>query len=393
MSTELERRLRWDTDTYGVNHPETLLTRADLAFERFREGDFAAAAALHTSVLAERERQLGPMAPATAESRHHLAGALARLGRTAEAESLLRHNVAVADDVLMARIALADLLFQVDRLPAALTEFTEVLGVARSRPVALAAAQGRAGVLFALGRFTEALAQYEALTFADEDPNGCLVLASVAHLRAAMGDAEGAVVELRGLLDESRRTWGETAPVTLCTMTVLGDALLMADQPAAAVRVFGAAVAGQSSAFGPGDSTVLCTRHMLGVALVRVGRVDEAERELLAAADREDRPPSHSCSLATRQGLARVATARGEFAAAAETQASVVAGMTALYGPEHPNTLEARFDAAELLRWRAYPAEAVAEHEDILAARTRVLGADHPDTRRSAAAVRPGPMP
>jgi hypothetical protein len=170
-------------------------------------------------------------------------------------------------------------------------------------------------------------------------------------------------------------------------MQVLGDALLMADQPSAAVTVFAGLVAARVATFGATDSMALCTRHMLGVALEKVGRLDEAEQELLAAADRPDRPPSHSCSLATRQGLARVAAARGEFASAAETQADVVTGMTALYGADHPNTLEARFDAAELLRFRAFPAEAQAAHREILAARTCVLGPDHPDTRRSAAAA------
>lgn len=314
---------------------------------------------------------------------------LVRIGRADEAEELLRHEVAVSDDPLWARTALADLLFQLDRLPEALAEFTAV-ATGAPWPVARAARQGRAGVLFAMGRFGEALALYRTLSFPPDDPNGFLVRASVAHVRAATGAAEEAVVELRGLLADCRTRWGPDASVTLCTMQVLGDALLMAGQPAAAVSVFAETVELGTAALAPTDSLVLCTRHMLGVALEKVGRVDEAERELLAAADRPDRPPSHSCSLATSQGLARVAKARGQFAAATETQERVVAGMTRLYGPDHPNTLESRYDAAELLRRRAFPAEALAAHREILAARTRVLGPDHPDTRRSRAAVGSG---
>ncbi|TDV54144.1 tetratricopeptide repeat protein [Actinophytocola oryzae] len=373
MSTKAERRLR---------------TQTEEAFERFRDGEFAAAAALHAAVLAERETCLGHGAPDTVSSRLDLAATLARMGHAAEAEGLLRRNVEVAADPLEARIALADLLFQLDRLPEALAEFTAVATRA-PWPTALAARQGRAGVLFAMGRFAAALVLYRTLSFPEEDPNRCLVLASIAHLRAATGDADGAVVELRGLLADNARKWGEDAPVTLCTMQVLGDALLMADQPAAAVRIFADTIAARTKTFGSSDSMALCTRHMLGVALERVGRLDEAERELLAAMRRDDRPPSHSCSLATRQGLARVAAGRGEFASAEETQTEVVSGMTRLYGADHPNTLEARFDAAELLRFRAFPAEATAAHREILEARTRVLGPDHPDTRRSAAAIRP----
>ena len=384
MSTDLERRVRSAARRLGMGHPETLRGQSELAFERVKAGDFASAAALHTSVLAEWERQ--NQAQEAAESRQYLAFTLARLGRATEAEELLRHNVEVAPDPFAARTVLADLLFGLDRLADALAEFTAVAAEA-PWPVALVARQGRAGVLFAQGRFAEALALYRALDFAEDDPNRSLVRASVAHLRAAMGDAEQAVIELRELLASAVRTWGRAAPVTLCTMQVLGDALLMADQPSAAVTTFAEMIEVRAGEYGPVDSMVLCTRHMLGVALTKVGRLDEAEREFTAAATREDRPPSHSCSLATQQGLARIAAARGEFATAAETQALVVTGMTRLYGPDHPNTLESRYEAAELLRWRAFPAEAQAAHREILAARTRVLGPDHPDTRRSATAA------
>lgn len=376
---------------YGLNHPETLQSRVSLAVVRFTQGRFADAAALHTSVLLAREQSLGEGADATVESRRLLAGTLARVGRAAEAEDLLRINVALAPDThrrLEARTVLADLLFQLDRLPEALTEFTAVADAARHGPIALVARQGRAGVLFALGRFAEALTVYRSLEFASGDQNNDLVHASIDHVRAAMGDAETAVVELRSLLADVRERWGPHAPVVRATLLVLGDVLLMADQPAAAVEAFENAIDALRRTCGPRDSMTLCARHMLGVALVRVGRLDEAEREFLAADDRDDRPPSHSCALAIRQGLARIAAARGEFTAAATAQAEVVAGLTALYGPDHPNTLEARFDAANLLRHRAYPAEAAAEHREILAARTRVLGEDHPDTRKSRAALR-----
>lgn len=376
---------------YGLNHPETLQSRVSLALVRFTQGRFADAAVLHTSVLLERERSLGKDAPATVESRRYLAGTLARMGRAEEAEDLLRVNISLAPDThrqLEARTVLADLLFQMDRLREALAEFTAVADAARHGPIALVARQGRAGVLFALGRFDEALAEYRSLEFASGDQNNDLVRASVEHLRAAMGDAESAVVELRSLLADARERWGPHAPLVCATLLVLGDVLLMADQPAAAVEVFDDAIDTLRRTCGPQDSMTLCARHMVGVALVRVGQLDEAEQEFLAAADRDDRPPSHSCALAVRQGLARIAAARGEFAAAATAQAEVVAGLTSLYGPDHPNTLEARFDAANLLRHRAYPAEAAAEHREILAARTRVLGEDHPDTRKSRAALR-----
>lgn len=365
---------------HGLNHPSTLASRLSLAQIRFTQGHFADAAALHTSVLTERERSLGVAAPATAECRRLLAGTLARMGRADEAEDLLRANIAVATGPhhpLAARGVLADLLFQLDRLPEALAEFT-----------AIGDRQGEAGVLFALARYDEAAEAYRSLRQSLDDPNSWLVRVSLEHIRAARGDADGAVVEIRALLDECRTRWGADAPVTRCALVVLGDVLLMTGQPTAAVEVFTSALEMLVRVCGPADSMTLCVRHMVGAALLRVGRVDDAEAEFVAAAARDDRPPGHSCTLATRQGMARVASARGEFAVAAGEQVAVVAGLTALYGAEHPNTLEARFDVADLLWQRAFPAEAAAEHREILAARIRLLGEDHPDTRRSRAALR-----
>lgn len=162
--------------------------------------------------------------------------------------------------------------------------------------------------------------------------------------------------EIRSLLDDSVRRWGADSPVVSTIPVMLGDALLMADQPAA--------------------------------AMIQVGRIDEAEREFLIAADRVDWPPIHSCTFATRRGLARVAAVRGQFEYAASEYTAVATSLTELYGVDHPSTIEARFDVADILLRSSTGTEAVAMHRDVLAARTRVLGAHHPDTRTSAAAPR-----
>ncbi len=383
---------------FGVDHPDTLASRGNLGLVRYTQGQFVEAAALHTSVLAAHERTLGPGAPPTVEIRLYLARTLSRMGRAEEAEALVRRNVALASGphkILEARALLADLLFQQDRLTEALAGFAAVateaeVDLAPDDPVAILALQGNAAVLFGLGRFAEAETAYRrALAGCPaDDPSRTLVLASLQHLRAARGDAEPAVVELRALLDECRRRWGPDAPVARCVPVMLGDVLLMADQPAAAVEVFDDVVTELTRTAGPHDGATLCARHMLGAALIRVGQTDEAEVEFRVAAAREDRPPAHSCALATRQGLARVAAARGDLVHAATEHAAVAAGLTSLYGDEHPNTLDARFDVADLLGRTGAKAGAAAAHRAVLAARTRVLGADHPDTRKSRAALR-----
>lgn len=377
--------------THGLDHPDTLRSRANLARIEFVHGEFEAAAALHATVLAAHEQADGAGAPVTVAARAELAWTLARLGRHEEAEAHLRTNVALTGG-LHDRVVLAELLLQQDRLSEALAEFDGMLAEARpGDPALVAARQGRAAVLFALGRLAEAEAGFLAAVegYRSPEEQGCrLARVSVQHVRAARGEAESAVVEIRALLDEARAEWGPAAPVVRLTMTALGDVLLMADQPAAAVEVFATLVELSARTCGSRDSTTLCARHMLGAALLRVGRADEADHEFGMAAAREDRPGWHSCALACRQGRARVAAARGHLARAAREFAGVAAGLTHLYGEDHPNTLEARFDVAELLRRRGDEEAARAAHEDVLAARTRVLGPEHPDTRRSVAALR-----
>jgi tetratricopeptide (TPR) repeat protein len=378
---------------YGVDHPETLTIRGNLGLIRCIQGQFADAAALQSSVLIAHKKAHGTDSPITAASRQLLARTLSRTGRAAEAEDLLRANVALAKGrhrTLAARNELADLLFQQDRLIEAQAEFASVAVETRADPAVSTAIQGNAAVLFGLGRYADAETEYRRAldAFGADDPNRRLAEVSRQHLHAARGDAESAVFEIRALLDDSIRRWGADAPIARTIPVMLGDVLLMADQPAAAVAVFTDVVAEQVRACGALDGATLCSRHMLGAALIQVGRIDDAEREFLIAADRVDRPPLHSCTFATRRGLARVAAVRGQFEFAAGEHAAVVTGLTELYGAGHPSTLEARFDVADTLLRSGDVAEAEIMHRDVLAARTRVLGAHHPDTRRSAAALR-----
>ncbi|MGX1887283.1 tetratricopeptide repeat protein [Streptomyces sp. NPDC055287] len=57
----------------GPHHPDTLTTRADLAFWRGQVGDVAGAATAIAELLADFQRVLGPDHPATLSTRHNLA--------------------------------------------------------------------------------------------------------------------------------------------------------------------------------------------------------------------------------------------------------------------------------------------------------------------------------
>ena len=64
----------------GLDHPDTLASRNNLANAHRAAGRFAEAIVLHERTLANRERVLGPDHPSTLASRNNLAAARASQG-------------------------------------------------------------------------------------------------------------------------------------------------------------------------------------------------------------------------------------------------------------------------------------------------------------------------
>ena len=68
----------------GPDHPDTLLSRNNLALAYRAAGRLDEAISLHEQALAARERVLGPDHPDTLRSRNNLATAYRAAGRTDE---------------------------------------------------------------------------------------------------------------------------------------------------------------------------------------------------------------------------------------------------------------------------------------------------------------------
>lgn len=392
---------------YGIEHQDTLLSRSNLGLIRFTQGRFADAAALHYSVLTARMKVLGKSSPYTLQSRLFLAQSLSRLGRTAEAERHLRTNVEVLTDLhgaerpepLEARIVLAETLSQHDKLTESHTELAAVVTAARTHlgaghPVTVTARRARASALLALGRFDDAEFEYRAVLADSDSPHNAVQLVrsittiSLTYLRAVRGERESAAAELRTLTEDCAAQWGLNTAPTRYAHTILAEVLLLSGQAGEAVTLFSELIDHLVRTNGPHDAAILCSRHQLGSALLQVGRIDDAEQEFRASLDRADRPPEHSCSLTCRQGLAKIAASRGHLDKAATEFADVLAGLTNLYGDDHPTTLDARFELADLQARQGNTADAITAHRAILEARTKLLGADHPDTHKSQTALR-----
>jgi DNA-binding MarR family transcriptional regulator len=80
-----ESRLPKQTATLGPDHPDTLLTRHQVAYYTGVAGDARRALALYRQVAADHERVLGPDHPHTLASRHGVAYYLGQTGETEEA--------------------------------------------------------------------------------------------------------------------------------------------------------------------------------------------------------------------------------------------------------------------------------------------------------------------
>lgn len=86
----MERLLPMQLSQLGPNDPETLRTRAEIAYCIGVTGDLAGALALHQAVAADCERVLGPDHPHSLRSRHQVAFYELRTGNPARALALER---------------------------------------------------------------------------------------------------------------------------------------------------------------------------------------------------------------------------------------------------------------------------------------------------------------
>ncbi|MFJ8936456.1 tetratricopeptide repeat protein, partial [Streptomyces sp. NPDC102365] len=120
----------------------------------------------------------------------------------------------------------------------------------------------------------------------------------------------------------------------------------------------------------------------LGASLGNGGQVQAATDHFrdLAEAANGHLGPDHPDTLTARYGLAHWRGEAGDLAGAALATAELLTDQMRVLGPDHPDTFTTRYDLA---RWHGYagnPAGAAQAAAELLTDRTRVLGPDHPDT-------------
>jgi tetratricopeptide (TPR) repeat protein len=175
----------------GPDHPETLTTRHQIAYEMAELGDHDRALAEYRDVLAARLRVLGPDHPETLTTRHQIAHEMAKLGD---------HDRALAEyrDVLAARL--------------------RVLGP--DHPETLKTGDRIAREMAELGDHDGALAEFRDVLAAQlrvlgpDHPSTLTTRAQIAREMAKLGDHDGALAEYRDVLAARLRVLGPDHPST-----------------------------------------------------------------------------------------------------------------------------------------------------------------------------------
>lgn len=181
--------LKAATDRFGADHPVTTSWAYDAALLQVAGRKFADADRLLTVSLAGREKTLGPNHPATLASLELLADVKQQLGRTAEAEALVRKA--------LDRGAETDAMLVV-RLSSNLALRSALAGDAKS-----ASAHTR--------RAVEAVKKVEAL-YPFDDPLCWLARHNAGFVYAAAGDVPGAIAEFDAARRSVRRFLDEALP-------------------------------------------------------------------------------------------------------------------------------------------------------------------------------------
>jgi hypothetical protein len=406
---DLQRRvLDAQVPVLGLEHPDTLAIRRNLARFTGRAGDPAAARDLFAELLPVFERVLGPEDQRTLTSRHNLAYWTWQAGNAAAARDLLAALLPVFERVLgpeypetlTIRGDLAywtgeagDAAAARDLLAALLPVFERVLGP--DHPDTLPIRSNLASWTGEAGDAAVARDQYAALlpvferVLGPEHPDTLNARAGLATWTGEAGDAAGARDQYAALLSVREQASGPEHPDTLKARAGLaswtglaGDAARARDQYAALLPVF-------ERVSGPEHPDTLSDRASLafwtGLAEDAAGARDQYAA-LLPVRERVS-GPEHPDTLNARASLATWTGEAGDAAGARDQYAALLPVRERVSGPEHPDTLSDRGDLATWTGLAGDAAGARDQYAALLPVFERVSGPEHPDTLNARGAL------
>ena len=392
------------TRTLGPNHPDTLVSRGNLAAAYLSAGRLEQAVPLFERNLTDHEYLLGPGHPHTLTSRNNLAAAYQAAGRLEQAIDLFERNLVDCErvlgpdhpDTLASQGNLAAAYQDAGKLKQAidlhkknLVDRERILGP--DHPHTLTARDGLAAAYRAAGRLDQAIDLLER-NLADCErvlgPDNPDTLASQGSLAAAYQAAsrlDQAVPLFEQNLVDCERVLGPDHPDTLASRGNLAAAYQDAGRPKQAVPLFEQNLADYECVLGPDHPNTLTSRGNLASAYWSADRLSEAvplfERTLT---DRECvLGPDHPHTLASRGNLAAAYQDAGRLSEAASLFGQTLGDCERVLGPDHLDTLSLRNNLAGAYQAAGRPDQAVPLFERTLADYERVLGPDHPHTLAS----------
>jgi NB-ARC domain/Tetratricopeptide repeat len=224
----------------GIDHPDTLATRHDLALWRGEAGDPAGAITALEQLLTDYLRVLGPDHPHTLNTRHNLADWRGWAGDPAGA--------AVAFEQLLT-----------DRLRVLGPDHPHTLDTRNN----LARCRGEAGDPVGAAAALEQLLTDRLRVLGPDHPHTLDTRHNLAYRRGEAGDPAGAATTLEQLLTDYLRVFGPDHPETLATRHNLARWQGWAGDPAGAAAAFEQLLVDRLRVLGPDHRWTLDARHNL----------------------------------------------------------------------------------------------------------------------------------
>ncbi|MGW0967218.1 tetratricopeptide repeat protein [Streptomyces sp. NPDC002516] len=309
----------------GDTHPDTLVTRNNLAGAYESAGDLARAIPLYEATLAQCEQVLGDTHPDTLNTRNNLAYAYESAGDLARAIPLYE---------------------------ATLTQREQVLG--DTHPHTLSGRNNLAYAYASAGDLARAIPLFEAIliqreqVLGDTHPHTLNTRNNLAYAYESAGDLARAISLYEATLTQREQVLGDTHPDTLSSRNNLGGAYESAGDLARAISLYEATLTQREQVLGDTHPHTLSSRNDLGGAYESAGDLARAISLYEATLTQREQVlgDTHPDTLNTRNNLAGAYKSAGDLARAISLYEATLTQREQVLGDTHPHTLNTRNNLA-----------------------------------------------
>ncbi|MFB7999016.1 FxSxx-COOH system tetratricopeptide repeat protein [Streptomyces sp. NPDC056002] len=309
----------------GDTHPDTLISRNNLAYAYRVAGDLGRAVPLYEATLAQCEQALGDTHPKTLTTRNNLAGAYESAGDLGRAVPLYEATLAQCEQALG------------DTHPKTLTSRNN-----------LAYAYQSAGSLDrAIPMLEATLAQREQV-LGDTHPDTLLSRNNLAYVYQSVGDLDRAIPMLEATLAQYEQVLGDTHPYTLISRNNLAYAYQSAGGLDRAIPLYEATLVQNEQVLGDTHPDTLTSRNNLAGAYQSAGNLGRAIPLLEATLAQREQVlgDTHPKTLTSRNNLAGAYQSAGNLGRAIPLLEATLAQREQVLGDTHPDTLLSRNNLA-----------------------------------------------